>query len=385
MNYSPAIVVVAFNRPKNLKKLLKYLEKASFKNEFEVSLVISIDYQDSDGNMQVRNIAEKFNWKYGKKRIIAHTKNLGLREHILKCGDLTQEYGAIILLEDDVLVAPSFYEYATRAANHYSGESTVAGISLYAYEYEELGLFRFYPKNLGSDTYFMQWAASWGQLWTDNQWNGFRDWYAHKKDIKKINIPDRVKNWSKSWKKFYIAYLVDQDKFFVYPYLSFTTLTEDLGTHIKSDAQVNNVFISNMETAINIRFSDISKEELKYDCFFQPLERHVFIESLGKEVYLSFDMFGTKSINDIRAEYVFTTKKSTMPIQKNSNKLIPYELNLIYNEPGDILVFSKKNNLSENNSILGKSKLQSNFRKKNSVKNMLLIVFGKVFRKVFKF
>lgn len=383
MNYSPAIVIVAFNRPNSLIRLLKYLEIASFNVELAIPLVISIDFQNSDEHGRVKKVAEEFHWKYGIKKIIAYEQNLGLREHILKCGDLTEEYGSIILLEDDILVAPSFYEFGRKAAAYYDDETEVAGISLYSYEYEELGLFRFYAMNKGSDTYFMQWAASWGQLWTKKQWCGFREWYSANKNIAKTNIPDRVKKWDKSWKKFYIAYLVEKNKFFVYPYISYTTLTEDMGTHIKSDAQVNNVHISNAKNIENINFSDISQNDLKYDCFFQPLDRHIYLPSLKKKAQVSFDIFGTKSIKNILSDYVFTSKTSKGVVQKYSNKLIPYELNLLHHEVGDILVLSKKSNLFENRSLLAKSRLLSSFRKKNSVKDMLHIVIGKIHAKIF--
>ena len=110
------------------------------------------------------------------KIIIHHTTNLGLKEHIILCGNKSKEFGAVIILEDDLVVSQGFYNYAVAAAAYYDNEPKVAGISLYSYEYEELGWYRFYPKNLGKDNFFMQWSASWGQLWTSSQWICFTEW-----------------------------------------------------------------------------------------------------------------------------------------------------------------------------------------------------------------
>ena len=76
-----AIVVVAFNRPNSLIKLLSSLEKAFY--------------------TEVVKIANDFVWSYGDKIIIDHKKNLGLKKHILSCGDLTDKYDSVIILEDD--------------------------------------------------------------------------------------------------------------------------------------------------------------------------------------------------------------------------------------------------------------------------------------------
>ena len=108
MSMKPAIVVVAYNRDKALKRLLNSLESADYSGFSDITLVISIDKSDST---EVIETAEAFSWEQGEKRVITHPERLGLKKHILGLGDLTAEFGSIIMLEDDLFVSPLLYHY----------------------------------------------------------------------------------------------------------------------------------------------------------------------------------------------------------------------------------------------------------------------------------
>src|SRR5690606_18705292 len=137
-------------------RLLFSLSEARYPSS-RVTLVISIDYQDSKSHQKVVEIARSFDWKFGEKIVIEHISNMGLRNHILSCGDLSQNYRGVIVLEDDLIVSNEFFNYAIQAIDFHESDQNIAGISLYSYEYEELGWYRFYPLNEGADTHFIQW------------------------------------------------------------------------------------------------------------------------------------------------------------------------------------------------------------------------------------
>lgn len=86
---SPAIVVVAFNRFSPVRRLLFSLEKAVY-SATPVPLVISVDFSDSQEAAQLKSFLENYNWPHGQKRLIFHKENLGLKKHVLSCGDLSQ-------------------------------------------------------------------------------------------------------------------------------------------------------------------------------------------------------------------------------------------------------------------------------------------------------
>ena len=109
-----AICVIAYNRPLSLKRNLEALSKAYY-NE-NVTLIISIDKSE---NRLVAQYAENFDWLHGEKKVIVRAERMGLRQHVLSCGQFLKEYDALIVLEDDVTVAPSFYYYARQCVERY--------------------------------------------------------------------------------------------------------------------------------------------------------------------------------------------------------------------------------------------------------------------------
>ena len=259
---NPAIVISAFDRPRSLNRLLRSIESAIFLSN-DIPLVISID---GGGNEEVVQIAEEFAWKHGSKRILNHTENLGLKQHIISCGDLSAEYGSVIILEDDLTVSPYFYDFANSASKEYGDTHEVAGISLYAYKVSENGFEPFYPAEDGKDLYLMQVASSWGQLWTRSQWTGFKTWLDEGAICQK-KLPEYLDDWSdRSWKKEFIRYLVQTDKWFVFPRVSLTTNHEDPGVHGFGKGRFQ-VPVLGLEKAWGLP----SLEELKvrYDAWFK--------------------------------------------------------------------------------------------------------------------
>ncbi|MCK4747327.1 MAG: glycosyltransferase, partial [Bacteroidales bacterium] len=125
--FKPVVVVVAYNRPRSLERILHSLKR--IRNATDVKLVISIDNQAPD-NYPVRDIATEFNWPHGEKEVIYQEARLGLRNHILQCAGLSQQYGSVIILEDDLYVSPYFYDYAVQALTYYTDDQEIAGISL---------------------------------------------------------------------------------------------------------------------------------------------------------------------------------------------------------------------------------------------------------------
>lgn len=323
------LVAVAYNRPESLSRLLTSLSKASYCGH-NVRLVISIDY---GGPAKVKKIADSFEWKFGEKKVKAHEKNLGLRKHILQCGDLTKEYGNVIILEDDVFVAKNFYLYALDALGFYKDNKKIAGISLYSHKFNETAKLPFSPIKEQYDVFFLQIAASSGQLWTSRHWTEFREWYEKaSKDENWDKVPENIAGWPKtSWKKYFTKYLIEENKFFVYPYDSLTTNFGDIGQHFWKTNSSAQVPLDRVKD--HFKFCELEDTMAIYDAFCENYNLiNCFTENMDT---CTIDLYGMKK--NVEAKR-FLLSVNTYPykiIRQYGMALKPIEENVYHDISGN--------------------------------------------------
>jgi hypothetical protein len=359
MKYQPAIVAVAYNRPKSLKRLLGSLKNA--KNITNTKLIISIDNKYPE-NIPVKQIADEFNWPFGEKEVIYHEKKLGLRQHILKCGDLTEKYGSVIILEDDLFVSPYFYDYTKQALDFYDNDPNIAGISLFSQPAEDLKEKPFRTIEDDSDVYFLQFASSWGQSWTNKHWSLFRKWLADTPDISHIPISDvLIHYWPESsWKKLYCAYLKDTNKFFVFPRLSLTTNFNEPGTNYKASGNFQGQAPLKI-FEFNYRFKNLNESFCVYDAYFElKADTIKHFSSNLKDFDIEIDLYGHKEISKIKLPYILTTKPVKKYIKSFRRALKPHEMNVLMELEGDEIFLAETKDVIETKDSL--PKLISDFK-----------------------
>lgn len=347
---NPALVVICYNRPNSISRLLQSLIQANY-NGLEVPLIISVD---SSGSDEVTVIAQSFSWPYGEKKVIQHSERLGLRKHVISCGNLSNQYDSIVLLEDDIYVSPYFYSYVCQTVEKYGFEDRIAGISLYTHLWNTNINRPYVPQNNGYDAYFLQYAQSWGQVWNKRMWNEFYTWYSKNDNeiVEEADLPERVIQWPKSsWLKYFIRYIVKTNRYFVYPYIALSTNFTDSGTHNSQSTtsyQVPLLWCPKNDFLLP-DFSDMS---LRYDVFFEKQGIGKILGLLDEE--LCVDLYESKG-NRERKRYWLTTKKCGYKLIKSfALQLKPHELNIEANIEGcEIFLYdtSVKNDLiiSDNN------------------------------------
>lgn len=324
------IIVVGYNRPDAVGRLLDSLTRADYCND-QVDLLISID----KGALQkeIVDIANNYKWKHGEKKIRAFTERQGLRPHIIQCGDVVNDYDAVIVLEDDITVSECFYKYVKQTVSFYNNDDKIGGISLYRHAVN-VGVARFFePEFIGYDVFALQYAQSWGQCWTKNMWNGFRKWYGDNEDFfarennKLLDmIPDSVLAWDgHSWLKYYMAYIVDKNLYYIYPYYSVATNHSEIGQH--------NTFGMNSDYQVPLASGDylyrMSKLEnlVKYDVFF---ERQNYEIAGYSDKRIVLDLYGNKK--DFSNANVIISSQALPYKMIDSWQLMyhPHELNCRY-------------------------------------------------------
>ena len=332
----PAIVAAAFTRPTALGRLLGSLARARYPDDVEVPLVISIDH---GGDPLVAVTAKTFPWPHGPKLVIVHPANLGLRAHILSCGDLTERFGAVIVLEDDLLVAPHFYAYARAALEFYDADDRIGGIALYSYRLNEFNNLAFTPLSDGSDTYFLQVAASWGQAWTARQWRAFRTWYARQTDrpiLEADGVPRQLEAWSaQSWKKYYIKYLVTTDRFFAYPHAALSTNSAKPGSHTKREVNIYQVPLDMGPR--DWRFSTLDESLSVYDVYHEL--KPAALKRLRPDLAdgdFDVDLSGLKPASALTRPELVSSRPCSAPRLRFGMEMVPLEANLAYGVEGDM-------------------------------------------------
>lgn len=320
-----AICVVCYNRPNSLKRILSSLEKAYY--EESATLIISIDKSDTKA---VEDLAERYIWPYGELRVVKHSENLGLRKHILSIGDYLNEFEAVIVLEDDIFVAPSFYLYAKACVEKFYDNPEIAGISLFNFPLDYQCGLPFMPMYSDSDVFFVKSAVSWGQVWMRNQWFAFKTWYeTHNEEFSMLpHLPESVCAWKHtSWLKYHIRYCIEQDKKFVYPYASYSTCFCDVGTHaVKKQTHTQSMMMFGEKRVFKLN------PTITYDGFFEAVAIYKHLNLSEEE--LCIDLFGQKK-NRMNRRYWLTRQQLPYHIVRSFGlDFKPWEMNVLQNLEG---------------------------------------------------
>lgn len=337
----PAIVIVTYNRELSLKRLLESIKNAKY-TEKNITLIISIDY--SNKQSVIKNIAEEFEWSYGNKIIRTYKENQGLKKHVLSCGDLTDEYEGVIILEDDLYVAEDYYSYAKAALNFYENNEKIAGIALYSHAWNAYGGYGFSPVITDKTNYFGQFSITWGQAWSKNQWQHFKLWYyqhANKFPQKDTAIPERVFLWGEqSWGKYFFYYIIKNDLYYVMPYTARTTNFSEPGIHATDINVIHQVSLQRGQPEYN--FAKFSPDAIKYDAFFERIDfKKIFKVDVNE---MCIDINGCKHIPKNK-RYLLTCIQYPFPIIKSYGmQLKPIDANIDFDIPGnDIFLYDLEN------------------------------------------
>lgn len=318
-----AIVVVGYNRLSSITRLLNSLLNANYSG-IDTPLVVSIDCSD---NSELYEYVRNFYWPFGDSYVLIQKNRLGLKEHIFQCGDLTTHFKAVIVFEDDTFVSPGFYSYVREAVHKYGDDDRVAGIALYLNEMNGYIGIPFTPLNNGSDVFALQDACTSGECWTEKMWRGFREWLKVSEiDFSKFEMPDQIRNWKNAWSKFFIAYLLKTNRYFIFPYLSLSTNFGDIGVHgrvVTTIVQVNILWGQK-----EYRFFDF-EDLVKYDIFLNNKELGKYLKIEDGD--LCIDFYGTNN-NSANKRYWLSILPMPFKVLKSyALQMRPMELN-IYND-----------------------------------------------------
>jgi len=180
------IVLFAYNRPEHTKKTLEYLKKNTLARESDLFIFLDgpKDYNSGKKVDEVKKIIGNIN---GFKRIVIEIskENKGLANSVISgVSKVINDYGKVIVLEDDLLTSIDFLDYMNNALNFYKNNNKIWSISGYNIPIE-------IPKGYKSDIYLSYRASSWGYATWKDRWNktdwevkSYKNFYKNKKEQK---------------------------------------------------------------------------------------------------------------------------------------------------------------------------------------------------------
>lgn len=333
----PAIVAVGYNRPDGMKRLLESIGKANYQYD-NVPLIISID--ESNRSDEVESVAQAFEWNHGTKEIRRFPERQGLRKHIVQCGDYSEKYGAVIILEDDLIVAEDFYSYVCAAHERYGDEENICGVALYSYGCNVFTHYNYIPVPSLSDVYLGGMVVTWGQSWNTRQWQSFKAWYLeHEDKLPSLNtaIPRDISSWTRSWGRYFASFIAEKQLYYIYPYRSRTTCFSDFGEHNKVTVPVTFVQVPLMR-GIPLKYNMGGFSELvKYDGFYERVlsKKDVVCGIPGDEICM--DLNNMKTVAGGKRYVITNSKLPYKEIHSFALTLRPASLNVTQNIPGNQL------------------------------------------------
>ncbi len=250
MNYAPVAMFI-YNRADHFKETYEALVKCE-----EAKYTDLIIFSDGAKNEKaaeavevVRAFAKEIKAKkeFNTVEIIESPANKGLAKSIIEgVTKVVNEYGRIIVLEDDCVCSPYFLNYMNQCLDYYKNNKKIGAVSGYS---PEIGFPKDYKKDVFTAYRSCSWSwGTWADRWENIDWElkDFSDFCKKTSLIKKLNsngndrfmrLYRQTKGNGSSWSVRFGAHLVKNDWLTVYPRYSYIKNIgcDESGVHSKSE------------------------------------------------------------------------------------------------------------------------------------------------------
>lgn len=166
------IAVIAFNRVETLRSTLNSLKANRLADQSDLFIFIDGPRADKPGEeekvRQVRMLAEQVSG-FKAVTIKASDQNKGLAKSIIGAAtELLNQYGRVIVVEDDLFLSPSFLTYMNTMLDAYENDARVMQVTGYSAKIR-------FPKRFKCDHYLTHRAHSWSWGTWKDRWDTV-DW-----------------------------------------------------------------------------------------------------------------------------------------------------------------------------------------------------------------
>ena len=280
MNPLAPIVLFVYRRPQQTTRTIAALERCaeSAKSDLFVYCDGPRDEAQQSAVAATRSIVRAAKG-FQSLHIVEREKNFGLSANIRSgVSDVLSRSQSVIVLEDDIEVAPDFLAFMNQAMDHYQGRSEVFSISGYQYP---VTLDRDYPSDSFLFSRFSCWGwATWRSQWDRIQWErpdrteflasreSFRRFWRVSNDLPEIML-DLIDGKNDSWSILFNRTQIECRGFSVHPVRSLVHNTgfDGSGTHARNGKETGQA--EGLGRSSGFRFADAYDDEL-----VEPLRKY---------------------------------------------------------------------------------------------------------------
>lgn len=241
------IALFAYKRADKLEKCIKALEKNQGVEETDLYIFADGAKGEKDGDevRAVRCYIDNYQKESRFRNVFVEKKekNVGLANSIIAgVTSVINQYGKVIVVEDDLITTPDFLNYMNGALDYYEEDLVYGSISAYTYPLKEL-------ENYEKDVYATKKGECWGWATWKNRWENV-DWevrdfpqyrrsYRKRRAFKKLEtgldrmlvnqMTGKIDSWAVRW----CYHLFKTGQLTVYPKCSKTVNIgmDNSGTH----------------------------------------------------------------------------------------------------------------------------------------------------------
>jgi hypothetical protein len=265
------IVLFVYNRPWHTQQTIAALQKNELANESELFVYCdNVKNEDAQKSVdEVRNYVDSING-FKKVTVIKREKNWGLADSIIDgVTKIVNEYGKVIVLEDDLVTSSYFLHFLNESLDFYKKNKDIFAISGYSPNIKIEGGYKYdvYLTHRGSSWGWATWKENWDTIVWDHEF--YIEYLKDKKIIKdfgrkggrdRVNIlKKQLKGDVDSWavRRGFSQFI--QKKYTLYP---FKTLVSNIGfdgsgvhcgvNHFLNDVKLNKDFSPKLVRGLKI-------------------------------------------------------------------------------------------------------------------------------------
>lgn len=312
------VVLFVYNRADHLKKTYEALSRCDLARETDLFI-----FSDGPKNEQAKPQVEEVRTELKKIVVSGDFQSVTIRESeenrglaasiIAGVTEIINQYGEVIVLEDDCVASPHLLTFMNDSLNFYERETTVGAIAGFTPQLD-------YPASFRDDVFLAYRScscawATWADRWQDVDWElkSMQDFYKNSQLVKRLNAngADRfirlyrqTKGNGSSWSVRFGAHLARNNQFTVYPRYSYIENVgcDETGVHSKSeDAEKMAVDISKAITnpklvapKVNPQLQKIMKKHYSGG-LISDLKRAVGTSSIILKEYVTGGLWKTKN------------------------------------------------------------------------------------------